>query len=241
MYRNLAVTLFSVLLLFSALKAEAGFWDTLLRRLGIISKETSLSEDNIIAGLKEALSVGTENTVKLTGKIDGYFANRAIKILLPENIAGFEENLRMLGAGQYVDSFILSMNRAAEKAAPLARVIFTDAIKRMTFDDARKLLAGGDTAITDFFKSKTYGDMLTAFTPVIDRELDNYGVTAKYKSVADSLSRMPFASALPVVDIKEYVTAKALDGLFHVLADEEKNIRKNPSARVTALLKEVFK
>ncbi len=241
MYRHLTVTFFSVLLLFSASKAEAGFWDTILKRLGLISSETSLSEDKIIAGLKEALSVGTENSVELTGKVDGYLANNAIKILLPENIARFEENLRMLGAGEYVDSFILSMNRAAEKAAPRARAIFADAIKKITFDDARKLLSGGDTAITDFFKSKTYENLLAAFAPVVDKELDNYGVTAKYKSVADSLSKVPFASELPVVDIKKYVTSKALDGLFHVLADEEKNIRRNPAARVTSLLKEVFK
>jgi len=234
------MVILAILLTCAASRAEAGFIDSLLKRLGLTPR-TSLSEDRIIAGFKEALSIGTENTVKLTGRIDGYFANKAIKILLPENIAGIEKPLRLLGAGNYVDSFVLSMNRAAEKAAPYARSIFLGAVNNITFEDVRKLLAGGDTAITDFFRLKTYDALLVTFTPIVDRELANYSVTAKYKAVVRACQKIPFADKLPLLDVNRYVATKALDGLFHVLADEERNIRRNPAARVTELLKEVFK
>lgn len=206
-----------------------------------LQKNRSLSDSKIIAGLKEALSVGTENTVKLTGKTDGYFANSAIKILLPDNIQKIEKGLRAVGYGPKIDQFVLSMNRAAEKTAPLSRGIFLKAIKEMTFDDARKIFAGGDTAATDFFKSKSYDKLRTAFTPIVDKELANYEVTAKYKHIVEPYQAMPFADKVPLVNINDYVVTKALDGLFSVLGKEERDIRTNPAARVTVLLKEVFK
>ena len=238
--RRFFVLLLVTLIMSVTCRAEAGFFDMLLEKLGLTGK-SSLSEDKIIAGLKEALSVGTENTVKLTGKRDGYFANSAIKILLPDNIQKIEKGLRVIGYGPRLDQFVLSMNRAAEKAAPLSKEIFLNTIKEMTFDDARKILTGGDTAATDFFKSKGYGKLRTAFTPIVDKELANYEVTKKYKRVVEPYQALPFADKMPMLDINKYVVTKSLDGLFYVLGNEERKIRTNPAARVTELLKEVFK
>jgi hypothetical protein len=132
------------------------------------------------------------------------------------------------------------MNRAAEKAAPAAKDIFWGAIKSMSFDDARKILGGGDTAATDYLR-RTTGDTLTAaFRPVVSDSMKDVGVIQEYKQLQDSYKSVPFASSLPSVDIEQYVVTKALDGLFLVLGDEERKIRKDPAARVTDLLKKVF-
>ncbi len=241
MIRHVVAVLGLLALSVAVVPAEAGFFDNLLQQLGVTGGKTSLSQDKIAAGLKEALTVGTENTVKLTGAVDGYFANTAIKILLPDNVRKIEDGLRLLGYGPKLDDFVLSMNRAAEKAAPYARDIFIGAIQQMTFDDARKILTGGDTAVTDFFKSKTYDTLLTTFTPVVNKELANYSVTAKYKAVMQPYQALPFAEKLPFLDVDKYVVTKSLDGLFYVLGTQERDIRQNPAARVTELLKEVFK
>ena len=199
-----------------------------------------LSNGDIVAGLKEALQVGTTNTVDLTGKVDGYFSNAAIKILLPKQLETVESGLRLLGQGDKVDEFILAMNRAAEKAAPGAKDIFWSAIKSMSFDDARKILSGGDTAATDYFRAKTSDALTVAFRPVVTDSMKDVGVVQQYKQLQSAYQSVPFASALPSVDIESYVVSKALDGLFYVLGQQETQIRTNPSAQVTSLLKKVF-
>ena len=199
-----------------------------------------LSNGDIVAGLKEALQVGTTNTVDLTGKVDGYFSNAAIKILLPKQLEPVESGLRLLGQGDKVDEFILAMNRAAEKAAPGAKDIFWNAIKSMSFDDARRILSGGDTAATDYFRAKTSDALTAAFRPVVADSMKDVGVVQQYKQLQSAYESVPLASALPSVDIESYVVAKALDGLFYVLGQQEKEIRTNPSAQVTSLLKKVF-
>ena len=199
-----------------------------------------LSNGDIVAGLKEALEVGTTNTVDLTGKVDGYFSNAAIKILLPKQLESVESGLRLLGQGDKVDEFILGMNRAAEKAAPGAKDIFWGAIKSMSFDDARKILSGGDTAATDYFRAKTSDALTAKFRPVVTDSMKDVGVVQQYKQLQSAYQSVPLASALPSVDIESYVVAKALDGLFYVLGQQEKEIRTNPSAQVTSLLKKVF-
>jgi len=199
-----------------------------------------LSNGDIVAGLKEALEVGTTNTVDLTGKVNGYFSNAAIKILLPKQLEPVESGLRLLGQGDKVDEFILAMNRAAEKAAPGAKDIFWNAIKSMSFDDARRILSGGDTAATDYFRAKTSDALTAAFRPVVTDSMKDVGVVQQYKQLQSAYQSVPLASALPSVDIESYVVAKALDGLFYVLGQQEKEIRTNPSAQVTSLLKKVF-
>lgn len=204
-------------------------------------RDTKLSDTQIVSGLKEALKVGIENTVKSTGKIDGYFGNEAIKILMPENLKMIDKTLRVAGFGEKLDAFVLSMNRAAEQAAPFAEDIFINAIFDMTFDDARKILEGADTAITDYFKEKTYHNLVKAYQPVVEKKMDENDSTRKYKEIVERYQSIPFASKLGVFDPDQYVITKALDGLFCVLGEEERKIRKDPAARVTDLLKEVFK
>jgi len=225
------------ILLLMVVPASAQF-DQLFKGLGI-GRPSGLSDAKIGSGLKEALKVGTENTVKLTGRTDGYFLNQAIKILMPEKLQTLEKGLRLLGYGPQVDEFVLSMNRAAERAAPQAKQIFWDAIGEMTFDDARKILNGSDTAATEYFRAKTSDKLTAAFRPVIDRTMNEFGVTRRYKELVGRYQAIPFAQA-EALDIDGYVVTRALDGLFTVLGEEERKIRANPAARVTDLLKEVF-
>ncbi len=217
--------------------------EELSKRVGIDTKKTTksstLPDSKLASGLKEALQVGTSNAVKSTGKVDGYFGNPAIKILMPEKMRTLEKGLRAVGYGPQVDEFVLSMNRAAEKAAPAAKKIFLDAVMAMTFDDVRKIFSGGDTAATEYFKSKTGADLAKAFRPIVEKATSDVGVTQKYKQLAGQAQSIPFVKTQSL-DIDQYVVDKALDGLFYQLAQEEKNIRKNPAARVTKTLKEVF-
>jgi Protein of unknown function (DUF4197) len=218
--------------------ASAQSLDQLFKGLGL-GQQSGLSDVKIGSGLKEALKVGTENTVTLTGRPDGYFMNQAIKILMPQRLQTLEKGLRAVGYGPQVDEFILSMNRAAERAAPSAKKIFWDAIGEMTIDDARKILSGGDTAATEYFKGKTTDRLTTAFRPVVEKTTNEVGVTRQYKELVGRAEAIPFLK-VDSLDVDNYVVGKALDGLFLVLGEEERKIRTNPAARVTDLLKEVF-
>jgi hypothetical protein len=229
---------FALLLLLIAGAGSAQSLD--VSKLFQSNKADKLSNGDIVAGLKEALQVGTVNTVDLTGKVDGYFGNAAIKILLPEQIRTVETGLRALGQGERVDEFVLAMNRAAEQAAPAAKDIFWGAIKSMSFDDARKILTGGDTAATDYFRAKTTDTLTAAFRPVVKDTMDKVGVVQQYNQLQSAYKSVPFASALPSFDVETYVVGKALDGLFLVLAEQEKKIRTDPAAQVTDILKKVF-
>jgi len=202
-------------------------------------RDTSgLSNDKIIAGLKQALQVSTSKAVALTGRPDGFLKNEAIKILLPPKLETAAKGMRMLGMGAKVDELEVGMNRAAEQATPQAKEIFLAALKKMTFEDARHILTGGDTAATDYFKRTSSGDLTTAFSPIVHRSMEHVGVVQQYDQVIKSA---PGGSAIAgQFDLDKYVVGKTLDGLFHMLGEEEKQIRKNPAAQTTALLKEVF-
>ncbi|HET7341619.1 MAG TPA: DUF4197 domain-containing protein [Methylomirabilota bacterium] len=199
----------------------------------------SLGDVKIGSALKQALQVGTEKAVTLTGRTDGYFKNAAIKILLPDKLKSLESGLRMVGFGPQVDELVLGMNRAAERAAPAAKQIFFDAIGEMTIDDAKRILDGTPTAATDYFKGKTTDKLTAAFKPVVEKSMSQVGVTQKYEELLGRAETIPFLNA-ERYDLNGYVVGRALDGLFHMVGEEEKNIRANPSARVTDLLKEVF-
>jgi hypothetical protein len=200
---------------------------------------STIGDVRIGAALKEALQVGTENAVKLTGRPDGYFRNEAIKILLPEQLRSLEKGLRAVGFGPQVDELVLGMNRAAERAAPQAKQIFWDAIGAMTIDDARNILGGADTAATDYFKAKTSGALTTAFRPIVETSMRDVGVTRQYTELYRRAQAIPFLN-VEAYDLDRYVVTRALDGLFHVVGEEEKKIRTNPAARVTELLRDVF-
>ena len=208
------------------------------KRLGL--QRTPLSDQKIAAGLKEALRVGSGNAVALTGKPDGFFKNEAIKILMPPKLRTVERGLRAAGFGGQVDDFVLSMNRAAERAAPLAKDIFWHAITQMSFDDARRILGGGDTAATQYFRGRTSDSLTASFTPVVHQAMNDVGATRAYEGLLGRARSVPFLHT-ESLDIDAYVVSKALEGLFHILGQEEKKIRTDPAARVTDLLKEVFR
>jgi len=206
---------------------------------GLEHRDTSgLSDEKIISGLKEALQVSTSKAVAATGRPDGFLKNEAIKIVLPPKLETIGKGLRMLGMGAKVDDLEVSMNRAAEQATPQAKQIFLAALKKMTFEDARHILTGSDTAATDYFKRTSSGDLTTAFSPIVHRVMLRVGVVQQYNQV---LKSAPGGSAVAgEFDLDKYVVGKTLDGLFHMLGEEETKIRKNPAAQTTALLKEVF-
>jgi len=199
----------------------------------------ALDQKTTISGLKEALSIGTRNAVGSVSKMDGYFGNELIKILLPEKLQKVADVIGKLGYQQQVDQLVLAMNRAAETAAPKAVPLFTQAIKEMSFDDARRILQGGETAATDFFKGKTSKKLYDQFKPVVTSSMNKVGVAKAYKDMVTPYQSLPFASK-ESMDLDHYVTNKALDGLFTMVGEEEKKIRTNPAARVTDLLKRVF-
>lgn len=215
--------------------------DDVLKRAqeGLAQRSTAgLSNDKIVSGLKEALRVSTSKAVAVTGRPDGFLKNAAIKILLPPKLESVGKGMRMLGMGAKVDELEVGMNRAAEQAAPQAKAIFLAALKKMSFDDARHILTGGNTAATEYFKRTSSADLTTAFSPIVHRSMLKVGVVQQYNQVIKSA---PGGSAIAgQFDIDKYVVSKALDGLFHMLGEEETQIRNNPGAQTTALLKEVF-
>ncbi len=228
----------TVLLLFISCQVNAGLLDDVLSTKGQTSAKGQ-DDKTTASGLKEALSIGTKNAVNYVSKTDGYFGNSAIKILMPEKIQKAADLIAKVGYQKEVDDFVLSMNRAAEKAAPKAVDIFVDAIKKMTFDDAKKILGGGNTAATDFFRDKTRTTLFGQFQPVVTDSMSKVGVAQSYKKMTAGYDKVPFMKKEDI-DLDHYITNKALDGLFYMVAEEEKKIRTNPAAQVTDLLKKVF-
>ncbi|CAN5486305.1 DUF4197 domain-containing protein [soil metagenome] len=208
----------------------------------VLNQSTStgagLSIADIIAGLKEALTVGTQNSNSKLSAIDGFFKDAAIKILMPPEAEKVESTLRGLGFGSVVDKAILSMNRGAEEAAKSATPIFVNAIKQMTITDAIGILQGGESAATNYFKEKTTAELTQAFRPVIDKALTKTDATRYWNDVFSVYNR--FSQKKIDTDLGAYVTGKAIEGIFHEVALEEQKIRKDPAARVNDILKKVF-
>ncbi len=241
-YMKTAVITILFLLIACLTGTSAGLFDDALKAVEQPSPKASQKspdENTTVSGLKEALNIGTKNAVKEVSKVNGYFGNEAIKILLPEKIRKAGDVLSTIGYKKEVDDFVLSMNRAAEKASTRAVPIFADAIKHMTFDDARKILRGGDTAATDFFKEKTSANLFNEFKPVVTESMDKVGVAQSYKKMTSGYDKVPFLKKEDI-DLDQYVTNKALDGLYLMVGQEEKKIRTDPAAQVTDLLKKVF-
>jgi hypothetical protein len=201
---------------------------------------TSLSNDDIVAGLKEALSVGAKNSANKLSAVDGFFANAAIKVLMPPEAKKVETALRTAGMGKLVDNAILSMNRAAEEASKSAAPIFVNAITSMSISDALNILKGSDTAATGYLRGKTVAALTSAFRPVIDTALSKTAATSYWKTVFDAYNKLPTTFNKINPDLAGYVTEKSLSGMFFQVAQEEQKIRKDPAARVTDILKKVF-
>ena len=211
---------------------------------GLLSGVTSilkggLSSEDIGKGLKEALSKGATTAAKQLSATDGYFGNAAVKILMPPEAQKIEKKLRDFGMGQQVDDAILSMNRAAENAAQSATPIFIDAIKNMSISDAAGILQGNDSAATDYLKGKTTPQLTEAFKPVIKTSLDKVDATSKWATIIDLYNKIPFVKKMNP-DLAAYVTDRALYGMFVQVAQQEKQIRKDPVAQTSNLLKKVF-
>ena len=217
-------------------------WDDIKRKIQGMKPGTSvnqLSNDKVVAGLKQALQISTGNAVAATGHVDGFFKNEAIKILLPEKLRSAAKALRMVGMGGQVDALEVGMNRAAEQATPQAKQIFLRAVTNMSFADAKGILTGGDTAATEYFRKQSSAELTTAFAPIVHKSMENVGVVKQYNQIMKN----PVASAVANdrnFSLDNYVVGKTMDGLFYMLGEEEKKIRKDPAAQVTSLLKEVF-
>lgn len=206
----------------------------------VTSGQIPLSQDEVAEGLKEALEQGIVKGTDLASKTDGYFKNDLIKILLPEDAQKVEKTLRNMGLGSEVDRALLAINRGAESAAIEAKPIFVNAIKQMNIQDAIGILKGDATAATDYLKRTTNAQLVELFKPKIQASLDEVGATKYYGDLANSYNKIPLTKQKVNPDLNGYVTQKAIDGLFVLIAEEEKNIRENPLGRTSDLMKKVF-
>ena len=214
---------------------------------GVSASLSALTQDQVASGLKEALGNGLQHAIAQLGHSGGFLTNINVKIPIPEKLHTVEKTLRTLGQEKYADEFVATMNHAAEKAVPEAATVFGDAVKQMTLADAKAVLAGTNNAATQYFRKATQTTLFARFHPIVQKATQDTGVTAAYKNMLAKVSSgSTFGGAVGSVlgqdtmDIDTYVTNKALDGLFKMVADEEKRIRENPVARTTDLLQKVF-
>lgn len=219
------------------------------RLLGSRDGDASLSERDAAGGIREALAQGVDRAVRQLGTQDGFFRDQAVKILVPGKMRKAADTLRKVGAGKHVDAFELSMNRAAEQAVPAAAGILSDAVRQMTLRDAIGLVRGGDTSATDFFRRTSEQKLFEAFRPIVAKQTQATGVTRKYKdftkknggTMALLLGGGEGGANAGNLDLDDYVTREAIDGLFHVIAEQERRIRQDPAARTSELLRRVFR
>lgn len=201
-------------------------------------KSIKLTNEDIISGLKEALTIGTQNSARNLSSLNGFFGNEAIKILMPSETKKMVTTLRKMGMGAQVDKAVLSMNRAAEDAAGIAGNVFIDAVKKITIADGLKILRGSDTAATSYLKSATQKELMEKIRPIIDASLKKVDATKYWQDIFTYYNKY-FHQNINT-DLTDYVTGRTMNGLFFSIAEEEKKIRKDPAARVTDLLMKVF-
>jgi Protein of unknown function (DUF4197) len=201
---------------------------------------SGVTEAEAAQGIKEALSQGLVKATLQLNKTDGFFGDAFYKILLPPDAKKIENTLRTVGLGKSVDKAILQINRGAEDAVGFAQPIFIDAIKQMTLTDAINIVKGGDTSATHYFRIKTMEKLTAAFLPVIKTSLEKVDATKYYGDIVNTYNNFPTTFKKLNPDLPNFVTAKATNALFDLVAKEEKNIRENPVARTTEILKKVF-
>lgn len=201
---------------------------------------TGLTQNEAGAGIKEALSQGLGRAVTNLNVTDGFFKNELYKVLLPEEARKIENTLRTLGLGSLVDKAVLAINRGAEDAVGYAKPIFVDAIKSMTLSDAIGLVRNGDTSATHYFREKTTDKLHAAFYPVIKSSLDKVSATSYYDDLINRYNEFPTTRNKINPDLASHVTLKTTNALFDIIAVEEKNIRENPLARTSEILRKVF-
>ena len=235
-----------VTFLFQQTIARAGWLDWIAKPTAtgtpavVSSPLTALSQDEMISGLREALAKGVNQAVTNLGKDGGYLKNLDVKIPMLPQLQSVDRTLRKLGQDKLADEFIATMNHAAEQAAPLAAGIFTGAITNMTINDAKAILSGPDDAATQYFRKTSETQLHEKFLPIVKNATEQAGVTASYKNLIKQAGPLAGFLGADAGDLDGYVTKKSLDGLFKMIAVEEKKIRENPVARTTDLLKKVF-
>jgi len=219
---------------FNKIKKQAG--DAYSKKKGGSSK---LSNDEVVRGLKEALEVGTNNSTAKTSKLDGFYKDPKIKLPFPPKAVKVKNTVEDLGMKPQVDKFVLTINRAAEEASKEAAPIFVNAIKGMSIGDGFNILKGEDNAATEYLKRKTTAQLKDKFKPVVKRAIDRVEVTKYWNPLITAYNKVPFTEKQDP-DLENYITEKAIDGLFFLIAKEEMKIRKDPIARISDLLKKVF-
>lgn len=230
--------------------AFAGWQDILKQQVDSIQQgdsssvstmaSSALSNEDMIGGLKQALEKGVGYAVDGLGKTDGFLDNDKVKIPMPDKLAKLESLLRQLGQDEYADQFVTTMNRAAEQAVPLTRDVLVKGVKDLTVEDAKNIISGPEDAATSYLR-KTGGEQLrTAIAPMVKQATEQAGVTRQYKNLFNNLGFMGSFMNPDDYDIDKYVTDKTMDGLFTMIAEQEKMIRENPVERTTDLLKRVF-
>ncbi len=235
MKKNIFYIVFFALFMVSAVAQSPA---DLLKKVVDKGSKGSLSTADVASGLKEALNKGVSSGTAKLSSLDGFFKDAALKILMPPEALKVEKTLRGIGLGKEVDDAILSMNRAAEDAAKSAAPIFLNAVKQMSIEDAWGILKGGDTAATNYLREKTTVSLTQAFKPVIDNSLEKTGATKYWNTAFSSYNKFSLKKINP--DLSSYVTDKALTGIFYEIALEEAQIRKDPLAQTSDLLKKVF-
>lgn len=198
-----------------------------------------LTQREALAGLRTALERGARSAVATLGRVDGFLGNPQVKIALPDSLARTERLARRLGFSNEVDQLVVAMNRAAEAAVPEARKLLLDAVKKMSVRDAKAILAGGDTAATQYFRKTSHAALHDRFLPIVKSATEKVGVAQRYKEFAAPAAAFGLVKS-EHADLDEYVTQKALDGLYFMLGEEEKKIRKDPVGTGSAILRRVF-
>jgi len=206
----------------------------------VTENKQGLSQDDIANGLKEALTIGAEKGCVNLSKPDGFFKNAALKILMPPEAQKIENTIRSIGLNQLADDFILSLNRAAEDACNTAAPIFVKAIKNITISDGINILRGNDTAATNYLRTKTQTELVASFSPIIKTSLDKVEATKNWEKIITVYNKIPLVNKKINPDLTAYVTEKSMTGIYTEIASQEKEIRSNPMARTTAILKSVF-
>jgi hypothetical protein len=213
------------------------------------SNLAALSQDQMVQGLKDALGKGVQTAVANLGHNGGFLTNLNVKIPMPGKLKSVEKALRAVKQEKLADEFVDTMNHAAEQAVPEAASVFSDSIKQMSITDAKNILTGTNNAATEYFRQTTQTNLYVTFLPIVKTATDKCGVTAAYKNMMSRVAVSSQVSGLlgstglvkpEDMDIDAYVTRKAMDGLFTMVAEEEKQIRENPAARTTDVLKQVF-
>ncbi len=240
MHKFKRAILFSLILtslVFSIANAKSKWWKKILEDED--KTTSSLSNDDIGSAFKQALSIGAENVVSQLGTNDGFNADEAIHIPLPENLEKVRKILKRIGMSGMVDDLEVKLNRAAEVATPVAKDLFVQSIKDMTFEDVKKIYSGPDDSATQYFKEKMSASLTEKMNPIVEESLADVGAVQSLNKVMDKYDNIPFVSSVKP-DLTGYVVEKGMDGIFYYLAQQEAQIRKNPLKQTTALLKKVF-